>query len=182
MRLKFKRILIATVIFVIVASISYFAGIFTMGDNILSDINSSVKEDYDDAWGNDEIDDVEGFGLIFEGAIAGAANIVGIMLVVALCIGIPLYAFLGMIIFQVLARLFQCGENKKWKNTTSIIFTILTIITQIGCLIGYVYCALIFNFNLIMVLFILGINIAYTYFVIKELRNKSSNEITVVSE
>lgn len=182
MGVKFKRILIATLIFVIIAGISYFAGIFTMGDNILSDINSSVKEDYDTAWKNDEIDDVEGFGLLFEGAFAGVANLAGMMVVVVLCIGIPIYAFFGMLVLQVLARLFQCGENKKWKNTISSVLTIITLIVQIGTLIGYLYCALIFNFNIVMLLFILGINIAYTYFVIKELRNKSLNEITVVSE
>lgn len=179
---KFGRILKTTLIFVIVAGISYFAGIFTMGDNILSDINSSVKEDYDAAWENDEIDDVEGFGLIFEGAAAGVANLAGMMLVVVLCIGIPLYAFFGMLVFQIIARVLQCGENKKWKNITSIVLTVISLIAQIGTLIGYVYCALIFNFSLIMLILVLGINVAYTYFVIKELRDKSINEITVVSE
>lgn len=182
MEKKFSRIFIATLIFVIVAGICYFFGIFTMGDNVLSDINSSVKKDYDDAWANDEIDDVEGFGLIFEGAIAGMANLAGMMVVMTLCVGMPLCVFPIMLVFQIIARLFQSGENKKWKNITSTVLTVLTLIAQIGILIGYVYCALIFNFSLIMVLLILGINIAYTYFVIKELRNNSLNEISVVSE
>lgn len=179
---KYGRILIATLIFVIIAGICYFGGIFTMGDNLLSEINSSVKEDYDAAWENDEIDDVEGFGLIFEGAFAGLANFAGMMVVVVLCIGIPLYAFSGMILLQVIARLFQCGENKKWKNTISIVLTVINLIFQIGTLIGYVYCALMFNFSLVIILLILGINVSYTYFVIKELRKQSLNEIVVVSE
>ncbi|MBP3597562.1 MAG: hypothetical protein J6J60_09275 [Clostridia bacterium] len=179
---KYSRILIATLIFVIIAGLCYFGGICTMGDNLLSEINSSVKEDYDAAWENDEIDDVEGFGLIFEGAFAGLANFAGMLVVVVFCIGIPLYAFGGMILLQVIARLFQCGENKKWKNTISIVLTVINLIFQIGTFIGYVYCGLMFNFSLVIILLILGINASYTYFVIKELRKHSLNEIVVVSE
>jgi len=82
--------------------------------------------------------------LIIFGTLGLLADLAIIFVILILLLVVPFFTCVTVIIFQIIARLFQIGEEKKWKDIVSKVFTVLSIIVEtIGCIV--LICILISN-------------------------------------
>lgn len=111
-----------------------------------------------------------GWFLLFGGGTALAADFLTALAYVII-LGIPLLILFFISISQIIARLVQIGEEKKGKNTTSKVFTIVSIVLQI-VLCTYLLFIIIceFKINKILLSLALILNVSSVVLFIKELR------------
>ena len=111
-----------------------------------------------------------GWYLLIGGGTALLADL-AIALAYIMILGIPVLILFFILISQLIARLVQIGEEKKWKNTTSKVFTIISIVLQI-ILCTYQLFIIIceFEINKILLSLSLILNITSVVLFIKELR------------
>lgn len=125
-----------------------------------------------------------GWYLIIGGGTALLADFT-ILLVYIMILGIPILTLFIIVISQLIARLVQIGEEKKGKNTTSKVFTIISIVLQI-ILCTYQLFIIIceFEVNKILLSLALILNITSVVLVIKELRKmkKINTQVEIVEE
>lgn len=98
-------------------------------------------------------------------------------------LGIPLVILFFIVILQIIARLVQIGVEKKGKNTTSKVFTTISIVLQI-ILCTYQLFIIIceFEINKILLSLALILNITSVILFIKELRKmkRINTEVEIV--
>lgn len=120
----------------------------------------------------EEMNGVPGSGayLIFGGAMAITADL-ALAFAHAIMLGIAFFMLFIIIILQIIARLVQIGDEKKWKNTTSKTLTTISVALQILLCI-YLLFIMISNFMINKILFalVLALNITTVVLFIKELK------------
>ena len=102
-----KRVDIMYIIVMVIAVV-LLASCFLAEDifDAIDDYGEEVSSDYDDAKDDGEVDDVEGWGLIFEGSLLGLGAFAGLLILgVAFFVGI--YAVLLIIIASLARALFK---------------------------------------------------------------------------
>lgn len=127
-----------------------------------------------------------GWYLLIGGGTALLADF-AIALAYIIILGIPLLILFFILISQIIARLVQIGEEKKGKNTTSKVFTIVSIVLQI-ILCTYLLFIIIceFEINKILLALVLALNITSVVLFIRELKKmkklNANDEIEVIEE
>ena len=108
--------------------------------------------------------------LIFGGGIAIVSDI-ALAFAHAIMLGIAFFMLFLIIVSQSIARLVQIGNEKKWKNTTSKVFTTISIVFQVFVCI-YLLFLMISDLMINKILFalVLILNIVSAVLFIKELR------------
>ena len=105
--------------------------------------------------------------------IGGTAALIADFSVAIYCmltlIIIPVFAFLIMLVLQIIARLFQIGAQERWKCITSKILTYIAIVLQI--LLFLVYILNIFSNIAANRLILLVALVLYTAYVILSIKN-----------
>ena len=106
--------------------------------------------------------------LIF-GTLGILADLGLAFVILFLILGIPFFINGGIMLLQGIARIFQIGIEKNWKNIFSKILTIISIIMQIFLCILFLFC-LISNLNISKILLFLSfaINVVSVVLFIKE--------------
>lgn len=121
-----------------------------------------------------------GWYLLIGGGTALLADF-AITLAYIIILGIPVLILFLIMILQLIARLLQIGEEKKGKNTTSKVFTIISIVLQITlCTYQLFIITCQFEMNKILLSLACVLNITSVVLFIKELRKMK--KINVVAE
>ena len=178
MKKVFFKILMITIIFAIVSGVMYFEAVFEVdGNETIKEITDKYKSINEEVLnGEGEVGDIGGYTILYSSLFSGVTNAAQIFIIIFALVLIP-YAGLSAIVFlQILARIFQIGIIKKWKNITSIILTIIALLIQLAVIICYMYIATKVNMNISIKNIILGINILYFVLVIMNLKIKIPSE------
>lgn len=111
-----------------------------------------------------------GWYLLIAGGTVGMVEIVAGIAILIIVIVIPSMMSLGIVISQCIARLVQIGQQKRWKDTTSKVFTYISIVLEI-LLCFVIILNLLSNlaFNRMLLLVALILNISCIALFIKEL-------------
>lgn len=136
MKKSFNKLLIITLIGFIVVGIFCYLSVMFGNFNLFTITKYIINEDPTTAI-------IAPFTILADIAILMALGFIYLI--------IPLSALFSALIFQSLARLFQIGENKKWKNVVSNVFTIISmVILFVLCI--YIGIVFLFKLNLFMLL------------------------------
>lgn len=105
----------------------------------------------------------------------------------AILLGVPLLTLIIIVLLQIIARLMQIGEKKKWKDTTSKVFTSISIVVQILLCVYLLFIMICgFMINKLLLALVLALNITSVVLFIKELRkvkkNNTENKTEVIEE
>ena len=121
-----------------------------------------------------------GWYLLIGGGTALLADL-AIALAYIMILGIPVLILFFILISQLISRLVQIGEEKKGKNTTSKVFTIISIVLQIIICIYQLFIIICeFEINKILLSLALILNITSVILFIKELRKMKKINTQVV--
>lgn len=139
---------------------------FNAFNAFIDNVNNSSKDDPGLGW-----------YILLAGGASLAVDILTGFAIAILVVFIPVGLQLGVVLLQVLARIFQTGNAKKWKNVTSQVLTIISILVQL--LLCYVLILnIISNFDVsnILLFLALALNIASIVLFIKELVKSFKNK------
>lgn len=142
--------------FTMILLISVIAGIISIGAGFctakilsvksikeVSNIEKDIKRSVD----SDDIDDVEGHGIIIKSLALGTAHLGAFLIKLALII-VPYIEFMGSLILLGIARLIQIGKNESWKLITGKVFVIISIVLKIGLI--FFLSSLVISFGAII--------------------------------
>ena len=147
---------------------------FVFDDFNLFPITNEVVENFNEMEDNPS----SGWYLILAGGGALLADFtIGIALVFIL-VFIPIMMNLLIIVFQIIARLFQIGAEKKWKNIVSKVFTVFSIIVQVQlCILLFFAVISEIQISKILLFISLAINITSVFFYSREFRKMNQKNI-----
>jgi len=106
-----------------------------------------------------------GWYFLLAGSTALTIDILSGFAIIILLVFLPISISLLVVILQTLARLFQIGNNKKWKDITGQILSIISIIIQI-LLCNVLVFNLLSNFSVSKILLFLALFINITSIVL----------------
>ncbi len=137
----------------------------------------SFEESYEEVV--NEIGDDSGVGKLIGIPIAGVAKL-GIVILGVFILLIPSAIIFIIILLQIIARLMQIGNEKKWKNTTSKILTYISMVIQIFLsiiLLFYIFSNLKVNKVLLIIAFIINVICIITFIIeLKKIRSLTATE------
>jgi len=123
-----------------------------------------------------------GWYLLIGGGTALLADF-AVALLYIIILGIPVVILFFILVSQLVARLVQIGEEKEGKNTTSKVFTIISIVLQIILCVYQLFIIICeFEINKILLSLALILNITSVVLFIKELRNMKKLNTEIKAE
>lgn len=165
MKKTFTKLLIISII---CAIISFVLCMFSVKSNSFNFSTTNQVVDEVKEAGSDNPG--AGWYLLLAGGTAAMADIAIGFATIFLIILIPGFMLFFIVISQGISRLVQIGEDKKWKNTTSKVFTYISIILQIFLSFVYIFNLLSnLKFNRLLLGLALITNVANIVVAIKEL-------------
>lgn len=101
------------------------------------------------------------------------ADFAAIFMYFLLILIVPGLWLLVSIIMQIIARLFQIGEMRKWKDVTSKVFSYISLSLQI---LLFLYLILIFisTFNILLLFSIISVVVGIVIYIKEMVKNKKS--------
>lgn len=178
MKKIFNKLLIITMVCAIISYILCFSSAinndfdFTNTKGVVNEVNEMGSDNPGAGWyllmagGTAAILDVT----------AGIANLIIIIL-------IPSFMLFVIMISQCVARLVQIGEQKKWKDITSKIFTYISVVLQILLCLVLIFSLLSnLSFNRVLLFLALILNIACLVLFIKNLANIKKINTEIIEE
>lgn len=176
MKRNFTKLLIISIICAIITFVCcYFSGkymdykFFSITEGIVNDVNQMGSDNPGAGW----------YLLIFGGG--SLITEFGIVLLYFIfVIVIPALILSLVILLQVIARLFQIGNEKEWKRTTSKVLTYISMSFQI--LLGLELLSMIFALNNILLAIALISSIVGVVLFIKELKVMGKQTVEIVKE
>lgn len=154
MRKNFLKILIISVLCAIVSFALCFTSVFTY------ESESRTGQLLDEIQAEEEIDDVEGYGYIVEGAASVLVDIGEAVAVLVFLILIPGVFALLMLLLQLISGVMQIGKTKLWKMTTAKICTYISLVLEMvfTLYVGmFLFSNLSVNIILLLITFILNL-------------------------
>lgn len=137
-------------------------------------LSEQVREEFNEM---DKDNPGAGWYLLIVGGTAFTTDLI-LTFAYIIFLGIPILILIIIVISQIISILIQIGKQKKWKNTTSKVFTIISIVLQILlCL--YILFIIICGFmvNKILLALMLALNIISVALYIIELKNMKNFNI-----
>ena len=142
---------------------------FTTTEQVINEVNEGI-----DSPG-------AGWYLLFIGGTAVAIDFAMAISIMVFTLIIPGFLLFMIVVSQSIARLIQIGTEKKWKNTTSKVFTYISIVLQV-----LVCLSLLFNIlsnlivNKMLLVIALVLNIVCVVLFIKELSKIKKNNTEII--
>lgn len=165
MKKTFTKLLIISII---CAIISFTLCLFSVKSNSFNFSTTNQVVDEVKEAGSDNPG--AGWYLLLAGGTAAMADIAIGFAMIFLVLLIPGFMLFIIVISQGISRLVQIGEEKNWKNTTSKVFTYISIVLQILLVFVYIFNLLSnLNFNKFLLGLALTLNVASIVVFIKEL-------------
>lgn len=122
-----------------------------------------------------------GWYLLFAGGTAATIDFAMAISIMIFTLIIPGFLLFMIVVSQSIARLIQIGTEKKWKNTTSKVFTYISIVLQV-----LVCLSLLFNIlsnlivNKMLLVIALVLDIVCVVLFIKELSKIKKNNTEII--
>ena len=142
---------------------------FTTTEQVINEVNEGI-----DSPG-------AGWYLLFAGGTAVAIDFAMAISIMIFTLIIPGFLLFMIVVSQSIARFIQIGTEKKWKNTTSKVFTYISIVLQV-----LVCLSLLFNIlsnlivNKMLLVIALVLNIVCVVLFIKELSKIKKNNTEII--
>ena len=142
---------------------------FTTTEQVINEVNEGI-----DSPG-------AGWYLLFTGRTAVAMDFAMAISIMIFTLIIPGFLLFMIVVSQSIARLIQIGTEKKWKNTTSKVFTYISIVLQV-----LVCLSLLFNIlsnlivNKMLLVIALVLNIVCVVLFIEELSKIKKNNTEII--
>ena len=162
--------------------ISLVCGILSVLLCIISigDFDSYTLDVIDEMQSNTNVDDVSGYANLMKVSLFMFLDMGGILGYFIFVVLIPGLMLFGIVILQIFARLFQIGNEKKWKNIVSKILSYTSIFFQLlVCIVLMLDIFRSFSASkiLLMVVFILNIiTIAMFFYELSNIKKLEVNK------
>jgi hypothetical protein len=172
MKKQYTKILIISIVCAILSfTLLYFTP--TKSNTTYYDLNSNIDND-------GEISDPEGYAILittFGKLAVNSIKFIGDIFSLIMLV-FPILATLSLIaLLQIIARLVQIGKEKKWKNVTSKVLTIISIVFQAWlCLVLIFDLVVLININKILMATIMIVNIVATVLYIVAICHKKESK------
>ena len=165
MKKSLNYLLILSVICLALTSVLCFSSIIFSDFNLFP-VSSEVVENVNNAG---EGNPGAGWYLLIVGGIGLGADLAMGFILIFILLFIPFFMNIFIIASQGIARLFQIGLEKNWKNTVSKVFTVISIIIQtLLCLLLLLILLTNLEISKILLFLALALNITSIVIFIKE--------------
>lgn len=173
MKKVYTRLLLISIICAIISLLLCFISIktenfdFSLTESVVDEVNEMESDNPGGGW-----------YFLFAGGSAMMLDFAIGFFAIFFVFFVPAILYFIIVLSQIISRIVQIGENKKWKNITSKVFTYISVIFQvILCIILLICISSNFALNKILLSVVLILNIVCVILSFRELRQINKNTV-----